>query len=350
LEIGGNSLFWSAVPEQTTFYWSSPKPSSHADRALGPFRLLRCLRGLRTGRYDLLIVHATQYAPWHPRSFLTALRSWHVRAPLGIFTLFAWRLVHLFHSVPIAVIDLGDSFGIGRHNFFLLTACRAFFKRELPSDHWQVFHKSGSRDFPGRRWRGKPKAQSLLKKLKPISYGMLAPVPLGIATQKTADIFFAGSLEPNSTVRQAGIAELRALQGEGYVIDIPAERLPTLAFLQRMSAAWIAWSPAGLGWDCARHYEAALVNTVPMMNYPSIMRDRPLQDGVHCILYAIEAGGLAQAARTALADKPRLQRMAQAASDHVQRHHSARGRAEHITVEVLRRRLDGTPVARATTD
>jgi len=277
LEIGGDTLFSSAVPSQTTFYWTAAKPRNQARQALGTIRLIRSLIDLRAGRFDLLVVHASQYAPWHPRSVLTALRDWHIRAPLGLFAMFSWRFVHLFHQVPIAVVDLGDSFGIGRHSLFLLKCCKAFFKRELPSAHWQVFFKSTHRDFPGRRWRSKPTHRRWVEKLQPISYGTFVP-PDSIMAEKTADIFFAGSIEPNSTARIAGLQELRALEREGYAIDIPTRRLAVPEFLQRMSAAWLAWSPAGLGWDCGRHYEAALVNTVPLMNYPTIMRDRPLQD------------------------------------------------------------------------
>ena len=253
-----------------------------------------------------------------------------------------WRLIPLFHCVPIAVVDLGDGFGIGRHNFFLLKACRAFFKRELPSDHWQVIFKSGHRDFPGHRWRSKPQPRRWIAKLRPISYGTFVPPPEDVAAGKTADIFFAGDIEANSTARPAGLAELRALEREGYVIDIPDGRLPLPEFLRRMAAAWLAWSPAGFGWDCGRHYEAALVNTVPLINYPTIMRHRPLLDGEHCVLYGVEPGGLARAARAALADKPRLRRIAAQAAAHVRGHHSWQARAEHVAVTVLGRRLDGS--------
>jgi len=348
LEIGGDTLFAPAVPSQTTFYWTAAKPRNQGRRALGPIRLARALLDLRAGRFDLLVIHASQYAPWHPRSVLTALRDWHVRAPLGLFAMFAWRLVPLFHRVPIAVVDLGDGFGIGRHNFFLLKACRAFFKRELPSDHWQVFFKSGHRDFPGHRWRSKPTPQGWIAKLRPISYGTfvpLLPLPDDAVAEKTADIFFAGDIEANSTARASGLAELRALQREGYVVDVPAGRLPLNEFLGRMAAAWLAWSPAGFGWDCGRHYEAALVNTVPLTNYPTIMRHRPLLDGEHCVLYGVEPGGLMLAAKAALSDKPRLRRIAANAAAHVRRHHTWQARAEHVAVTVLGRRLDGSRAA-----
>ena len=338
-------VFARAVPEQTTFYWCGHKPSPEHRRPLGPLRLIRCLIDLRAGKYDLLVVHAPQYAPWHPRSLLRALRDWHIRFPLGVFALFAWRFLLRFHHTPIAGFDLGDSFGIGRHNFALLEACLLFFKRELPADHWQVFFKSGHRDLPSARWRRKAAGQRWIKKLKPISYGTLTPsfaaMEAHVAAEKTSDIFFAGQIGSCSTVRVAGLEELMELAQEGYVVDAPTARLPISEFLRRMSGAWLAWSPEGMGWECGRHYEAPLLGTVPLINYPTILRHQPLADGEHCFLYAAEAGSLAKVARAALADKARLRRMALAARDHVQRHHSWRARAEYIAISVCGRRLDG---------
>ncbi len=342
LEVGAGLLFISAVPEQTEFCWTGTKPRGRARYALGPIRMIRNLMKLRRREFDLLVIHAMHYAPWHPRSILTALRDWNVRAPLGLFGIFAWRFVHLFHDVPIAVLDLGDPCQIGRHNFFLLDACKAFFKRELPSDYWLAFCNASYPNFPGRRSRRNKRNRRRVKKLKPISYGT-DPFPEEIlpAAKKT-DIFFAGSIAANSTVRAVGLKELEALAREGYVVDLPTEPLARPDYLRRMSAAWLAWSPAGLGWDCGRHYEAPLVGSVPLMNYPTIMRDRPLRDGEHCILYSVEPGGLVQAARSALADKSRLREMAQAGAEHIRKHHSRYAQAEHVTSTVLGRRLNGS--------
>src|SRR5262249_11662590 len=100
------------------------------------------------------------------------------------------------------------------------------------------------------------------------------------------------------------------------------------------------------GWDCARHYEAPLAGAVPLINYPTIVRHRPLRDGEHCILYAAERGALANAVRTALADKERLKRIARAAQAHVREHHTPQARAEYVATTALGRRLDGSSTAR----
>ncbi len=344
LEIGASKLFILAVPEQTEFYWTGTKPRGEAKRAFGPFRMIRSLIRLRRREFDLLVAHATQYAPWHPRSILTALRDWNILSPLGLLAIFAWRFIHLFHNVPIAVVDLGDSCHVGRHNFFLLDSCKAFFKRELPSDHWLAFCKPGYPNFPGRRWRSKERNRRRVGKLKPISLGPVSFPENVLSPVKKVDIFFAGDAAFSSTARVSGLNELQALAEEGYIVDIPAEPLTHQEFLQRMSAAWLAWSPGGLGWDCYRHYEAPLAGSLPLMNYPAIMRHRPLRDGEHCVLYGVERGGLVQAARSALADKPRLCEMAKSAAEHVREHHNPYARAEHVASTVLGRRLDGSRI------
>jgi len=342
LEIGDELLFKPAAPEQTDFFWTGYKPRGKIAVALGVREFLRSLRKLRRNEYDLLAVHVPVYPPWHPRVLLTVLRDWRLSAPRGLFAVFAWWLIQRFHRTPIAAVDLNDSFGIGAHAFSLIDRSRAYFKRELPADRWQVFFKSGHANLPGLRWRKKRKNLRRLMKLRPISYGSPNPVA-SVSTQKTADIFFAGALDGNSSVRSDGIAELRALRDEGYIVDIPEGRLDMREFHRRIARAWLAWSPSGLGWDCSRHYEIAWLGTVPVMNYPTIIRDEPLRDGEHCVLYGPEAGELARAVRAALADKARLAQMGSAAANHALAKHTAFARAERVAVAALGRRLDGTP-------
>jgi hypothetical protein len=342
LEIGPLGLFIHAVPDQTQFFWTGIKPRRFARSALGPVKLIKNVMRLRRREFDLLVVHVSQYPPWHPRSILTALRDWRLLSPLGLFSMFAWRFVHHFHNVPIAVVDMLDSCHIGSHNFFLLDACKAYFKRELPNDHWLAFCKSGYPNFPGRRWRSNGKNRLRVAKLRPISLGPRSRPDFIASSKKTTDIFFAGDIDCNSTTRKTGIVELRELEKEGYIVDIPEGRLTQPEYLRRMAAAWLAWSPGGLGWDCYRHYEAPLAGSVPLMNYPSILRHRPLRDGEHCLLYRAEPGGLVEAVRSALADRPRLCQMARAGAAHVFKHHTGYARAEYITLVAIGRRLDGT--------
>lgn len=342
LEIGDENLFKSTVPEQTDFYWTGYRARGKIAIALGPANLLKALRKLRRGEYDLLALHVPLYPPWHPRVLLTVLRDWRLAALRGLFAVFGWWLIQRFHHTPIVAIDLNDSFGIGRHAFRLIDVSRVYFKRELPADRWQVFYRSGHANLPGLRWRKKRKNLQRVSKLRPLSYGSPNLVPRLASIDKTADVFFAGAVVGNSTVRSRGVDELLALRKEGYVIDIPERRLDMAEFHRRVARAWLAWSPGGLGWDCSRHYEIAWLGTVPLMNYPTIERDMPLRNGEHCILHGVEPGELAFAVRAALADKPRLARMGATAAEHGFSHHTSKARAERVAIAVLGRRLDGS--------
>jgi hypothetical protein len=148
--------------------------------------------------------------------------------------------------------------------------------------------------------------------------------------EKSADVFFAGAIEANSTVRESGIAELDRLAARGFVVDFAREPLSFAEYQRRMAAAWLAWSPEGRGWHCNRHYEAALVQTVPVMNHPTVIRYAPLQEGVHAFHYPPEPGGLEATVIAALDDKARLRRMALAARDRALAHHTREAYCNHI--------------------
>lgn len=345
LEIN-SVLFRRAVPEQTDCFRADRKKRGSIG-LLGPRAFFDVLRRLRAREYDMVVIEAPALPHWHPRSFLTAIRDWRLKAPSALFAIAAAQCLHRLHDVPIAAIDTRDSFSIGRHNFGLLDACHSFFKRELPVDRWQVFFKQSHWDLPGRRWRSKTSSQRRIRKLRPISLGYIIEPTLVAQPEKTTDVFFAGDVYPNSTIRTDGLEELRALRDEGYRIDIPEARLDRGAFAERLASAHLAWSPAGYGWDCYRHYEAPLAGTTPLINYPTVARYAPMIDGKHCLFYAPEPGELARAVRRALADKPALSRIAAEAKAHVEAHHTLRARADHIVATVLGRHLDGTPVEKA---
>lgn len=340
LEIGGGT-FRRTVPQQTDFYWVDRKKSGN-ERLLGPVNLVRVLAKLWRGEYDLVVVEPLHVSPWHPRSFLTAIRDWHVRAPAALFATVAARYLHWLHRVPIAALDVEDTFGIRAHNLGLIDRCAAYFKRELPADKWQVFFRSAHWDLPGKRWRSKKRSQARVAKLMPVSIGT-GPTTEPVSAPKTTDIFFAGDVSPNSTIRSEGLRELLALRDEGIVVDWPEQRIPHSEFTRRLAGAWLSWSPGGYGWDCYRHYESGLLGTVAVINYPTIRRNAPLEDGTHCFFYSPEPGGLATAVRAALADKARLETMADAARRLVLAHHTDRGRVEYIARRVTGRNLDGSP-------
>ena len=143
---------------------------------------------------------------------------------------------------------------------------------------------------------------------------------------------------------------MRELADKGLQIDIPEERLPPDEFHRRMSRAWLAWSPSGLGWDCYRHYEGPQCLAVPVINYPTISRHRPLEDGVHALYYAPEGDGLRHTIETALADKERLRQIAIAGRAHVRANHVGAAFCERVLKAALQEEMPTRADAPARTE
>jgi hypothetical protein len=250
------------------------------------------------------------------------------------------QLLRAGASAPIAVIDHEDIPLINRNNLFLLDRCHTYFKRELPVDRWRLFLKTEHANLPTPRFRMRARNLARIAKLQPISLGLPRPSLAAIPTEsieKTVDVFFAGQVEGSSSVRARGMAELAVLRERGLTVDVPSERMPPAEFYRRAAAAWLTWSPEGLGWDCFRHYEACACESVPVISQPTIERHRPLVAGEHAFYYDVEPGGLTRAIMAAIADKPRLSKMAQAARRHVLAHHTPSALARSVVERSLGR-------------
>ncbi|QLH69392.1 glycosyltransferase [Rhodopseudomonas palustris] len=336
LEIGGG-YFKLQYPERTTCLWTWTKLTDDFGKLDGfstPDRVLRELRAAGRGEYDVVVVNSLRYSPWHPRYwargiFYTPTNPWAALTRQFGPSVFRW----VKSPVPVVAVEMDDHFAISKSSVFLLDKAEAYFKRELPCDKWQALAGTVHPHLPTLRYRRSEKWQRRIDKLQPISLPQFrfdarwrdAPFP-----EKTHDIFFIGSVDGNSTVRRDGLPELERLRAAGVRIDQPTERLPYDAFMERMSHSWLAWSPEGMGWDCYRHYEAPIVQSVPLMNNPTILRYAPLLSGQHGVYYDVEPGGLERAVTSALADKDNLRRMALAARDHVFAHHTVKAHCDHI--------------------
>jgi hypothetical protein len=337
LEIGDHNHFKQTYFERTNLLWTGrrrPKSiSSHDYVDCTPRAFARAMREVAEAKFDVVVVYAAQRSPWHPRYWLRAMFDGSpLSAAVRVFGV-TW-LRHVRLRAPMVVLDMHDISTIHPSNFFLLDLARAYFKRELPVDHWQSFNGTAHANLPTRRIRRNPRWQSRIAKLRPISLqaGLvdLDRSEADIFSTKTSDVFFAGAIADNSTVRSDGLRQLRRLAERGFKIDIAPRRLSPADYRQRLSQAWLAWSPSGLGWDCYRHYEAPQCLAVPVINYPTISRHGPLQDGVHAIFYAPEGDGLSCAIENALADKERLRRIAIAGRAHVRASHAGPAFCERV--------------------
>jgi glycosyltransferase involved in cell wall biosynthesis len=339
VEIGAHPYVKNAFPERTQFF-ATYAGGTHVDPAEDKYNVAlatapRLVRAL--GQADLIVCQPTFYPPWHWRWLARCL--FHRRILKGQFPLVSStgpQFLRFAGRAPLAVLDLEDVPYIDPSRFFLLDRAQLYFKRELPPDRWRVFTRSGHAELPTPRFRKLPRFTARVAKLRPTSLGLpLDFVPAILPGEKTADVFFAGLVEGSSTIRAAGLRELLALRDRGVTVDIPEGRMPRDEFYARCARAWLTWSPEGLGWDCFRHYEAPACGSVPVINRATIARHAPLHDGEHAFFYDPEDGELTRTILGALADKPRLAAMADAARDHVLAHHTARALATRVVSETL---------------
>jgi hypothetical protein len=333
VEIGPRPFVALAYPGETLFY-----PSRAASEAPAHSQVLGSLGelwgALERADIDLIVVHPSFSPPWsirHLHRSILSRRLLEGRSPL--FRAAAPELLRWRGKAPIVVLDHEDLPVINRNNLFLLDRSGVYFKRELPVDHWRVFTKTAHANLPTPRFRTRRRALERVGKLRPISLG-LPTKAAGLLPQpdrpKTADVFFAGRIDGSSTLRTRGHAELKAMQAQGVIVDIPEAPLPLEAFYERCAAARIVWSPEGFGWDCYRHYEAAACGAAVLINTPTIDRYAPLIGGEQAIYYDPEPGGLTRAVTAALSDPDALARIATAGRAHVMARHTVDALARYV--------------------
>jgi hypothetical protein len=346
LEIGENPVMALAFPDSTE-HWST-KPVARLENA-GPrdhlvtlAALPRLARALASSDFDVVVVQPGSFRPWHWQAIARALfRRSALRGNVPYFRTFGQELIKGKVAAPIAVWDMDDAPLIHRRHLFLLDRAALYFKRELPADHWRVFMGTVHHHLPTQRFRMVRKQRERLAKLRPISLGL----PIGFDTnvqlvpdsEKTSDVFFAGRVSGSSTVREKGLQELLALREQGYRIDIPETNLSPDLYLKRIAQSWMSWAPEGYGHETFRAYEASVCGSVPIINYPSIDRYKPLRHGEHCFYYDTESGGLTQAIKAGLFDRERLAGIARSARAFVMAEHTLSSVAQYVVRATLQR-------------
>jgi hypothetical protein len=346
IDIGPSPFMWRAFPRTTQFFSTWPG-EGHEDHSNGLHivsltQLPRLAALLRSAEFDLVVVHASQLAPWAPESISrTLFRRSTLDGHFPLFRRFGQQMIRCKVAAPIAVLDLDDPPVIARSDLFALDRARFYFKRELPPDYWRLFSGTLHARLPTPRFRSIAGHQARLAKIRPISLGLSAEIfewskrhelP---KVEKTVDVFFSGRIMNSSMVRQRGIEELLALQADGYVIDVCEQRLPIEEYLARCAAAWIVWAPEGFGWQSFRQYEAAFCGAVPLCNRPTIELHQPLVHAIHALYYEPEPGALRDVLGAALADRDRLRTIAEAGRRHVLSHHTPVAIARYVAERTL---------------
>ncbi|HTV39937.1 MAG TPA: glycosyltransferase [Candidatus Sulfotelmatobacter sp.] len=297
------------------------------------------IRDALDGKFEFIFAGHNSFPypnPRKPRVKNYANLAWQVLRYPNLLK--GWQFPYAKLGSRLAGLDMADRPVVDNRWFSMLDSCVCFFKRELPANPTNAFLYTTPRTEDNGNVLVSEIFRNRIKKLRPISLG-IAPEGLGAfsaagATKKT-DVFFAGDVE-NKPNRIDGLGQLQRLAAEGYAIDIVRDRIPREEFLQRCSQAYIIWSPEGLGWECLRHYEAALVGSVPMIQAPTIRRYRPLQDGEHALYYYLEGDDLAVRIRQALQNRSRLVEMGQVARKYVLQWHTYDALAKYVIEETRR--------------
>jgi len=323
------------------------------DPSLG--RLIRMgrswLERLRASREKLVVVSAREQ-PWFfsQKSGYASAAGAFVRGFLKDPTEIIQMLLFLEvvrRRIPVALINRSDDGRLLTGSDWFYRRCHACFVRELhplPEIALRdLYTPSGGNPQTNRRARRilswfDPSCPTRrdISKLRPISLGVRNETLecLRGATGKKWDLFFAGDLHEKG-LRGRMIEELRELAGKRVWKILLRDRLPQEEYLYCLAQSRLCLSPPGMGWDCWRHYEAMLAESVPVMPYPTILQYQPALDGEHCFYFAPESGGLTLCLQRIMTQMDRLPAMAQAGRRLVLENHTYSKLREYVIRETL---------------
>jgi hypothetical protein len=282
-------------------------------------------RRILAHEFDYIISYGCEEGLWRAnRSFLKNIVH-AVKKLLFYFPAFALRL--LLPTIKksgtrLIIYDYDDLTIIPSMRWPYLDACYLYFKMHPPINLFKAFLFQTKRDQILWNVLENKRYAAWTQKIKPVSVGTAyKPEFLQyIVEEKKYDVFFSGATH-YSQVRKDGLKVLEQLRDEGLRIALPG-RIPFPDFMRTCSESWLVLAPEGAEWDSGRPYETLLMKSVPLTNYPTVRRYRPLVDGVHCIFFPPEPGLLRDVILNALKDKERLRRIAQAGHEYVLQHHT----------------------------
>ena len=185
------------------------------------------------------------------------------RHDLGATFLLHWR--DALRGIPVAIVDCRDNFTIREEDVDLLRLCKAYFKRELPFNRFNLFRPYADR---------LPRAEvhSLLRKIHPIPIGVDDALWGAWSRErgvKTHDVFWSGQV--NASQRLDLPERLRSLAvRQGFRLDLGDGRIPSEEYRRRIASAKVCVSIEGGGWDCYRHSEAIALGAIPLINEPTV--------------------------------------------------------------------------------
>jgi glycosyltransferase involved in cell wall biosynthesis len=288
---------------EAEFLNTGPSPDIF-DKQRRPTRSI--LTDVRRKAYDLIVLGNTFFPAFNPRKGWFRNSANYLKKIAGHPNLLTGAFFHRAGlATPFVGLDMEDVPIIDNSRFPILRNSICYFKRELPQNPCNAFLYTTSKTQCNGNVMNLKFFRDSVAKLRPISIGVNTDISRQLSKYdlpKKTDVFFSGDCT-NRINRQRGLRQLEALKAEGF------------------------------GWDCFRHYEAALAGSVPLMQVPTIYRYAPLKDGVHGLYYCVEEEGLALRIRQALQNRTWLAEMGIAARRHVLERHTLDALSRYIIEE-----------------
>ena len=177
----------------------------------------------------------------------------------------------LCQRLPVAVIDLTDPPYLDPTHRTLLEHCAAYFKREVPYNRFTLYHTLFPFQYIGQSGKD-PELLALLDKVHGIPLGIQDDKFQRLITRRAAeqdiDVFWGGRI--SSTMRRVAESRLRDFAARtSWNIVMPQAAMPFQEYCRTVARSKITLSVEGGGWDCDRHYEAAALGSLPLMNTPT---------------------------------------------------------------------------------
>lgn len=293
-------------------------------------KIIRLIREIQAGKYGAALFGESSHAWWRPgKGLVSGVRRMTMdmvfRPERCVQKMIPWILYR--KKVPFVVVDRNDRPKIDPACFLLYGLSSKYFLRELPPRRLDLF--PNQQEVTGVLPLVAP--QTGLKIQVPVRTEKLRPISLGICDEnfekcaglpraKTIDVLWAGKWNTNEA-RRRWVEELHQYAPRDWNIKTLEQIIPHDEYRRLCGKSRLVLSPPGRGWDCYRHYEVAACGSVPLMTYPTIERDHPLEEGEQAFYFSPEPGGLARCLKRLQAANPDFSKIGLAAREHVERNH-----------------------------
>ncbi|HSB93308.1 MAG TPA: hypothetical protein VLC28_09335 [Flavitalea sp.] len=275
----------------------TPLPTYHKNSVAGFFKIAV---NLLLRRYDLIFLPTPNLIyPWDRSKLKKKLRN--IVRVLINSPLFG-RLVRFFTAKSkVIIIDRYAISTVQLDYWKMFGPNSDYYTTNLSVANHQLYNESSNKPPVGNAYH-----------LPLYIYTEKYNPPSGV--QKDIDLFFSGTI--NSDAREEALPALQLLKEKGYNVVIYKDRLNMEQFLHYLSRSYLCLSPAGVGYDCFRHYEIMLCSSVPIINLPKEPLMLPLHHGGNCFLYK-DADDLVAQVEFLLTQKEMLVKMGKELSQQV---------------------------------